>query len=57
MNRKKEIAGHLLAVITMLIWGTTFISTKILLRGNFSNRNTLLAIYDRIDCAVICLSP
>ena len=33
MNRKKEIAGHLLAVITMLIWGTTFISTKILLRA------------------------
>ena len=33
MNGKKEMTGHLLALITMLIWGTTFISTKILLRA------------------------
>ncbi|WP_342755850.1 DMT family transporter [Kineothrix sedimenti] len=31
MRTNKEIAGHLLAAITVLIWGTTFISTKILL--------------------------
>jgi len=31
MRANKEIAGHLSAVITILIWGTTFISTKILL--------------------------
>ncbi len=31
MDRKKEITGHLLALITVFIWGTTFISTKILL--------------------------
>lgn len=31
MDRKKEITGHLFAIITILIWGTTFISTKILL--------------------------
>jgi len=31
MRVNKEIAGHLSAVITILIWGTTFISTKILL--------------------------
>lgn len=31
MNTKKEIHGHFLAVITIFIWGTTFISTKILL--------------------------
>lgn len=30
MNQKTSI-GHLLAVLTILIWGTTFISTKILL--------------------------
>lgn len=30
MNNKKGV-GHLLAIITILIWGTTFISTKILL--------------------------
>lgn len=33
MDRKIEITGHLLAVITILIWGTTFISTKILLKS------------------------
>ncbi len=32
MDRKKEITGHLFAFITIFIWGTTFISTKILLR-------------------------
>ncbi|NOU77791.1 EamA family transporter [Paenibacillus sp. LMG 31459] len=31
MDRNKEIQGHLLAFITIFIWGTTFISTKILL--------------------------
>lgn len=33
MNRKKEITGHLFALITIFIWGTTFISTKILLEA------------------------
>ncbi len=32
MDRKNEMTGHLLAVITIIIWGTTFISTKILLK-------------------------
>ncbi len=32
MDRKKEITGHLLAFITIFIWGITFISTKILLK-------------------------
>lgn len=31
MDKKKEIKGHLFAFITIFIWGTTFISTKILL--------------------------
>ena len=29
--KHKETAGHLAAVFTVIIWGTTFISTKILL--------------------------
>ncbi len=33
MNRKDEITGHLLAFFTVFVWGTTFISTKILLRA------------------------
>ena len=32
MIDKKTEAGHLSAVITILIWGTTFISTKVLLK-------------------------
>lgn len=31
MDRKKDITGHLFAFITIFIWGTTFISTKLLL--------------------------
>lgn len=34
MDSKQElIKGHLLAIVTIFIWGTTFISTKILLRA------------------------
>jgi len=32
MDRKKEIQGHLFSLFTIFIWGTTFISTKILLK-------------------------
>ena len=31
MNTKKDINGHLYAAVTIVIWGTTFISTKLLL--------------------------
>ncbi|MEA4972291.1 MAG: DMT family transporter [Candidatus Metalachnospira sp.] len=33
MDRKKEISGHIFAIITIIIWGMTFISTKILLKS------------------------
>lgn len=32
MKPNKTMAGHLAAAVTILIWGTTFISTKVLLR-------------------------
>ena len=32
MDKEKDITGHLFAFITIFIWGTTFISTKILLK-------------------------
>ncbi|MCY7791744.1 DMT family transporter [Bacillus haynesii] len=31
MKTRRETAGHLAAVITIFIWGTTFVSTKVLL--------------------------
>ncbi len=33
MAENKNIAGHLLAILTVILWGTTFISTKVLLRS------------------------
>ena len=35
MTQNKSLTGHLSAFLTILIWGTTFISTKVLLK-NFS---------------------
>lgn len=32
MSSNKNISGHLSAIISVIIWGTTFISTKVLLR-------------------------
>ncbi|WP_145332829.1 DMT family transporter [Paenibacillus xylanexedens] len=32
MRNHNHVAGHLLALFTILIWGTTFISTKVLLK-------------------------
>jgi len=32
MEQNKTLAGHIAAVLTVLVWGTTFISTKILLK-------------------------
>lgn len=32
MDKKNKIIGHLLALFTIFIWGTTFISTKIVLK-------------------------
>lgn len=33
IDKNKEVAGHLSAIFTILIWGTTFISTKVLLKS------------------------
>ena len=33
MNKETELDGHLFAIVTILIWGTTFISTKVLLKS------------------------
>ena len=51
MGRKKELRGHLLAIVSILIWGTTFISTKILLE-TFSPIETL---FIRITLAFVVL--
>jgi drug/metabolite transporter (DMT)-like permease len=52
MTKDKVTIGHLLAFFTVLIWGTTFISTKILLR-DFS---PIELLFFRFSIAVIALS-
>ncbi len=32
-TQKTRVAGHMAAIFTMLIWGTTFISTRVLLES------------------------
>ena len=33
MRENHRLQGHLLAMLTVLVWGTTFVSTKVLLRA------------------------
>ncbi|MDO4633045.1 MAG: DMT family transporter [Eubacteriales bacterium] len=33
MNKKSHLFGHLLAIFTALVWGTTFVSSKVLLKS------------------------
>ena len=32
MKREHQVTGHIAAIVTCLIWGTTFVSTKVLLQ-------------------------
>ena len=32
MTDRKQLIGHLAALMTIIVWGVTFISTKVLLR-------------------------
>ena len=32
MQDKKQLSGHIMALFSVLVWGTTFVSTKVLLR-------------------------
>lgn len=39
--RREKVFGHLLAIVTIIIWGTTFVSTKVLLK-EFSPEEILI---------------
>jgi len=58
MNTKKHTAplGHLYAFLTILIWGTTFISTKILLRS-FTPIEILFIRFFIGFCALLLFYP
>ena len=40
---QQELRGHLLALATILLWGTTFVSTKVLLQHNLSPAEILFS--------------
>ena len=56
MDRKIEIQGHLFSLFTIFIWGTTFISTKILLKA-FTPIETLFIRFVIGYFALLALYP
>mgnify|MGYP000906742058 CR=1 FL=1 len=52
MNISKTYGGHLMAIITVIIWGTTFVSTKVLINNSLTPVEIL--IY-RFTIAYICI--
>lgn len=55
-NKNKNIIGHIYALITIIIWGTTFISTKVLL-NNFSPIEILFFRFTIGFFALFIISP
>ncbi|MDD4515352.1 DMT family transporter [Massilibacteroides sp.] len=52
MNLSKTYGGHLMAILTVVIWGTTFVSTKVLINNSLTPVEIL--IY-RFTIAYICI--
>ncbi|MDO5146921.1 MAG: DMT family transporter [Eubacteriales bacterium] len=53
MNRHSEAAGHLAAITTNVLWGTTFVSTKVLLQ--YFNPMEILLTRTVIGFLALCL--
>ena len=49
MKQRPETAGHLAALFTVLIWGTTFISTKVLLTAFAPVEILFSAFFNRFE--------
>ena len=47
--KEKQSLGHLSALMTIIVWGTTFISTKILLRA-FAPVEILFCVLSLVFC-------
>lgn len=54
---KQQSVGHLIALITVAIWGTTFISTKILLESFSPIEILFIRFLLGFVCLSIVLSP
>ena len=56
MTRKNDrAAGHLLALLTIIIWGTTFVATKILLRDYDALQIMLMRFFLAWVLLLLCL--
>lgn len=53
----QELRGHTLALLTILLWGTTFVSTKILLHNDLSPMEILLTRFVMGTCFLMLLFP
>lgn len=56
MNIQRETSGHIATIVTILIWGTTFISTKVLL-ADFSPMEILFYRFLMGFIALILVRP
>lgn len=56
MNTQRETSGHIATIVTILIWGTTFISTKVLL-ADFSPMEILFYRFLMGFIALILVRP
>ncbi|MHC5225044.1 DMT family transporter [Ignatzschineria sp. LJL83] len=54
---QQEFRGHLLAIATILLWGTTFVSTKVLLQHDLSPVEILFSRFLMGFCFLILLFP
>ena len=54
---QQEFRGHLLAIATILLWGTTFVSTKVLLQHDLSPVEILFSRFFMGFCFLILLFP
>ncbi len=46
--KNKQLLGHLAAMFTIFLWGSTFISTKYIINGFFSNRDFIFPFFYRV---------
>lgn len=54
---KSQLSGHVMALIVSIVWGTTFIATKLLLNGGFHPVELIIYRFTLAWCALFLFSP
>jgi len=54
---KSQMSGHIMALIVSIVWGTTFIATKLLLNGGFHPVELIIYRFTLAWCALFLFSP